>query len=63
MKRIEHTLFAELHENDTGACGTLRLNRRSVPEGVKNANLKKGDDFFPAQRDGNFFCDSMISVE
>ena len=36
-------LFEELADNQTGACGTLRVNRCGVPDAVKRANLKSGD--------------------
>ena len=36
-------LFEELADNQTGACGTLRVNRRGVPDAVKSAKLKCGD--------------------
>ena len=36
-------LFQELADHQTGACGTLRVNRRGVPDQVKRAKLKSGD--------------------
>ena len=36
-------LFNELANNQTGACGTLRLNRRGIPDRVKTAKPAKGD--------------------
>ena len=36
-------LFAELVRNQTGACGTLKLNRRGVPEELKTAKPATGE--------------------
>ena len=37
-------LFLELHNLGVGACGTVRANRRDLPEEVKRAQLRRGDD-------------------
>ncbi|XP_021351253.1 piggyBac transposable element-derived protein 4-like [Mizuhopecten yessoensis] len=37
------SLFQDLEDNQTGACGTLRTNRIGVPNAVKTAKPKKGD--------------------
>ena len=36
-------LFRELTDNDFGACGTARKNRRGIPRSVTTAKLQKGD--------------------
>ncbi|XP_067661397.1 piggyBac transposable element-derived protein 4-like [Haliotis asinina] len=38
------SLFQELSDNQTGACGTLRASRLDVPQPVKDARPKAGDD-------------------
>ncbi|XP_072021062.1 piggyBac transposable element-derived protein 4-like [Amphiura filiformis] len=37
------TLFHDLADRDTGACGTLRRNRFGTPEVIKRANPRKED--------------------
>ncbi|XP_003730885.1 piggyBac transposable element-derived protein 4-like [Strongylocentrotus purpuratus] len=37
------SLFEELASKDTGACGTLRANRRGVPNDIKSHKPKKDD--------------------
>ena len=37
------TLFSHLYSRGTGACGTLRQNRKHVPLGIKNATPPKGE--------------------
>ena len=37
-------LFYELKRNQTGATGTLRINRRGVPKGIREEKLKKKGD-------------------
>ena len=37
------TLFSHLYENGTGACGTLRVNRKHVPMDIKAAKPAKGE--------------------
>ena len=36
-------LFSDLFNQDTGACGTMRKNRKGVPTAVKDKKLKKGE--------------------
>ena len=48
-------LFQELADNQTGACGTLRLNRRGVPDAVKSAKLKKGDPHLAVRDEKKLF--------
>ena len=36
-------LYSTLADEQTGACGTLRINRRGVPQRVKTSKLKFGD--------------------
>ena len=36
-------LFSHLYEQGTGACGTLRVNRKHVPESIKKGNPAKGN--------------------
>ena len=36
-------LFRELAQNGMGACGTIRLNRKGIPDSVKAAKPKLGD--------------------
>lgn len=36
-------LFQHLHDNGTGACGTVSSRRRGMPKESLNLNLKKGD--------------------
>lgn len=36
-------LFHDLYQQKTGACGTLRTNRRGVPADLKTVKLKKGE--------------------
>ena len=36
-------LFDELSKNQTGACGTLRLNQRGIPKELKNAKPPRGE--------------------
>ncbi|XP_041473210.1 piggyBac transposable element-derived protein 4-like [Lytechinus variegatus] len=38
------SLYEELVANQTGACGTLRANRRGVPDAIKVHKPKKGDE-------------------
>ena len=38
------TLFEDLADANTGACGTLRKNRVGIPDAIKRAKPKKGDD-------------------
>ena len=45
-------LFNELTNNQTGACGTLQLNKRGIPNRVKTAKSVKGDPLF-TECDGN----------
>jgi hypothetical protein len=45
-------LVTELSQNQTGSCGTLRVNRVGVPAAVKAAKPNKGD-FPEVNRDGN----------
>lgn len=45
-------LFKELAGNQTGACGTLRTNRRGVPEAVRNRNPKVGEPPITVTADG-----------
>ena len=42
-------LFDELAENQTGACGTLRVNRCGVPELIKRTKTEKCGDLVSAQ--------------
>ena len=37
------TLYKDLSDHWTGACGTLRVNRQLVPQAIKQAAPKKGD--------------------
>jgi hypothetical protein len=37
-------LFDALKSKNTGACGTVRLNRKNLPPAMKTLKLKKGDD-------------------
>ena len=37
------TLFSHLYSRGTGACRTLRQNRKHVPLGIKNAKPPKGE--------------------
>ena len=39
-------LFEELARNETGACGTLRLNKWGIPDAVKQAKPSNGDPPF-----------------
>ena len=48
-------LFDELADNQTGACGTLRTNRRGVPDAVKSAKLKKGDPHLAVRDEKKLF--------
>ena len=48
-------LFQELADNQTGACGTLRLNQRGVPDAVKSAKLKKGDPHLAVRDEKKLF--------
>ena len=36
-------LFSHLYEQGTGACGTLRINRKHVPDVIKDSKPAKGD--------------------
>jgi len=36
-------LFHDLYQRQTGACGTLRVNRKGVPQELKTVKLKKGE--------------------
>ena len=36
-------LFHDLYQQQTGACGTLRVNRKGVPADLKTVKLKKGE--------------------
>ncbi|KAJ8305677.1 hypothetical protein KUTeg_016222, partial [Tegillarca granosa] len=45
------TLFQELASKQTGACGTLRVNRTCVPKEIKKAKLKKGDQLVVCRDD------------
>ena len=45
-------LFNEVRNNQTGACGTLWLNKRGIPDRVKTAKPAKGDPPF-TKCDGN----------
>lgn len=40
------SLFAKLEENNIGACGTVKANRKGMPQQLnpRNLKLKKGDD-------------------
>ena len=49
-------LFAELARNQTGACGTLRLNRRGVPEELKTAKPATGEIVTARDNDLLFIC-------
>ena len=46
-------LFENLATKNTGACGTLRINRRGTPNIIKAAKMKKGDPPVIC-RDGRF---------
>ena len=37
------TLLSHLYSRGTGACGTLRQNRKHVPFGIKEAKTPKGE--------------------
>ncbi|CAG5123299.1 unnamed protein product [Candidula unifasciata] len=53
-------LFKELAVNQTGACGTLRSNRRGVPAAVKAAKPKAGEHPITARDDNLLYiswCD------
>ena len=39
-------LFKDLQKKGFEACGTLRSNRRGIPEDVKSAKLRKGESHF-----------------
>ena len=43
-------LFEELHFRETYACGTVRANRKGLPEAPKISKLKKGDGHFQRNR-------------
>ena len=36
-------LFSHLYEQGTGACGTLQVNRKHVPDSIKKGNPAKGN--------------------
>ena len=48
-------LFDELREYETGACGTLRLNSRGVPESIKQAKTNKSGEYVMEQSDSKLF--------
>ena len=39
-------LFMEMHTRDTFACGTVRKNRKGLPQSITNAKLRKGEGVF-----------------
>ena len=49
-------LFAELVRNQTGACGTLRLNRHGVPEELNTAKPATGEIVTARDNDLPFIC-------
>ena len=46
-------LFQELHDNQKGACDTLKLSRRGVPEEIAKLKMKKGDKIKATRQDVN----------
>ena len=44
-----------LADHQTGACGTLHVNRHGVPEEVKSAKLKKGDPHLAVRDEKKLF--------
>ena len=48
-------LFDELADNQTGACGTLCVNRRGVPNAIKSAKLKSGDSHLAVRDEKKLF--------
>ena len=43
------TLFRDLAVHGIGACGTLRKNRLTVPDNIRNATMKAGDPIITAE--------------
>ena len=52
-------LFQELADEQTGACGTLRVNRLGVPEDIKSAKPKPGEDAITNRQDKLLFISWM----